>query len=301
MRVAICLTKHTSQVAQLLDAFAKGVRSAGDTAILCGSLADWQGQQHRIDVAVQASTENRRCTDRGVGLFRWELSAARQPRLVLDTGFLQPATAKLHAVGLGDLKRHARYFADSCPSDRWGQLGLEIKPYRDGGHVLLLGQHPKGQTVQYIDLYQWYRSALESVRQITDRPILYRLHPRCGGANNPHGARHLQRMQPLVREFGLELRHDTSLADDLTDAGLVVAHASNAACRAVVEGVPVITTSQLSMAWPMAGHAFGRPHIPTDAERWQWCCDLAYCQWTDAEIRRGLPWRHFRPHLEAGL
>jgi len=44
------------------------------------------------------------------------------------------------------------------------------------------------------------------------------------------------------------------------------------------------------------------PHFPTDAQRLQWLCDLAYCQFNAAELANGTAWEILAPNtMKAGL
>jgi hypothetical protein len=69
---------------------------------------------------------------------------------------------------------------------------------------------------------------------------------------------------------------------------------------AIIAGVPVIITGD-GIAKPL-GRAtlkyINDLYYPTDTERYQFLCDLAYIQWNLDELRNGLAWSHIKPQIE---
>ena len=69
---------------------------------------------------------------------------------------------------------------------------------------------------------------------------------------------------------------------------VMVTYSSGAAVDALIEGVPCITFSPASMAWPVSDHRLECIERPTLFAREQWLYDLAYAQWSPEEMREGL-------------
>ena len=84
---------------------------------------------------------------------------------------------------------------------------------------------------------------------------------------------------------------DQPLADVLHGAHCVVAHHSNVAVEAILAGIPAICPE--GVASVMAGHKLKQiEDPPMPSGRAQWAADIAYCQWSIAEMTAGLPWIH---------
>mgnify|MGYP001592539092 CR=1 FL=1 len=89
-----------------------------------------------------------------------------------------------------------------------------------------------------------------------------------------------------------------SLLADLRYAHAVVACTSNAACQAVIEGVPTFVTDPNCMAWDVANTDMLLLHKPVYPEREAWAFSLAYSQWHVGEFESGECWTHFRPYIK---
>jgi len=150
---------------------------------------------------------------------------------------------------------------------RWVSLGIEVHPWRTGGdYALVIGQHPNdGACVGY--------DQAKTVDDLVDRsmiPVRFRAHPL---------------IQPTV-----------PLAVDLRDAALCVTWNSTAAVESVIAGVPTVALDAGSIARPVCSHDILEP--PVRCDRVPWLADLAYRQWTEAELANGLAWEHLRNDLE---
>ncbi len=70
-------------------------------------------------------------------------------------------------------------------------------------------------------------------------------------------------------------------------------HHSNVAVEAIMNGIPAICP--IGVASVMAGHDLSQIEAPPMPEgREQWAADIAYCQWSLAEMQSGAAWRHLR-------
>ena len=86
-----------------------------------------------------------------------------------------------------------------------------------------------------------------------------------------------------------------SLADCLADARWVVTFNSNSGVDAVLAGVPTVAVDQGAMAWAVTGRD---PTVqPPTPDRSTWAAELAWCQWTLDEIKKGVAWDHLRAGL----
>ena len=165
------------------------------------------------------------------------------------------------------------------PADRFRSHSIQIKPWReDGRHILVIGMSGKGALAEGFVPEQWERRTVMQLRELTKRPIVYRPKPNWIGA------------KPIM---GAAFQRESPIEHALADAWAVVCHHSNVAVEAILAGVPAICP--LGVASVMAGHRLEQIDAPPMPEgREQWASDIAYCQWTMAEMQSGAAWRHLR-------
>jgi hypothetical protein len=77
----------------------------------------------------------------------------------------------------------------------------------------------------------------------------------------------------------------------LLNCGLLASHHSNCAVDAVIVGVPVWAVKGVGRLVSCDGcPEFGRARVLTEPERRAFLADLAYAQWSVAEMRSGAAW-----------
>lgn len=161
--------------------------------------------------------------------------------------------------------------------DRFESFGIPIKPWREEGrHVLVVGMSAKAAYAEGLNPEQWERETVARLRGLTRRPLVYRPKPNWDGAKRIDGA---------------AFERDQTLAEALRDCHAVVAHHSNVAVDALLEGVPCICPG--GVASLLSAHRLGDiERVPTPAGREQWAADLAYTQWSIAEMETGAAYRY---------
>ena len=221
------------------------------------------------------------------------VQAAGKPYVNIGNGFFDKDN--FHAVSWnGGVKGQGDFCATSSPTDRWERHGWRIKPWRREtayGHVLLCGQVPDDPSVGQIDdlyHYHWLRLMVKRIIYLSGqpRPIVFRPHPLTASA-----APYLAGTQRSANEdFKADLRH----------AHVVVTYNSTASALAVLEGIPIVVDGKHSVAEPVAEISLqGGLHGPTlHDRREQWAANLAYSQWTLAEMCRGECWEHLKKGYE---
>jgi hypothetical protein len=75
-------------------------------------------------------------------------------------------------------------------------------------------------------------------------------------------------------------------ADSFENATALTLNSSIGA-QCVLNGIPTVTMDEGAMAWDVTGHSPGDIRMP---DREQWCAWLAWTQWSDDEIKEGIPW-----------
>lgn len=165
-------------------------------------------------------------------------------------------------------------------TERWVQLGIELKPWRaDGEHILVCPNRPFGMRGFEMPVH-WARDTVERLRRHTKRPIRVRPHPG-----------NWQQQTPQV-----------PLAEDLANAWAVVVWSSSAGVHALAAGIPVWCTAPWWILKPAAQDDLRqiehRPDMRPD--RFAAFSRLAWAQWTVDEIARGDAFRHLLRHPGQG-
>jgi hypothetical protein len=325
VKVALVSTKRTARADHLLACFGRGLRAHGDKPVNVRDRADIKLLES-CDVAVQVCFVNRRHGGLPVDLFRVQvydrLKKAGKRLAVIDTGFVgdqyavelrgrkfdpdKPATFPAfddviyYQVGFDGIKGTASYHNKNSPPDRWEALNVPILPWRESGeHVVILGQARRGQSSQHTDILRWYGRAARTVRKFSDRKLLFRSHPRISTLRT-NKARIAREKAKIMAEIGpiknFSFSRNTHLPDDLKDCWAAVAFSTTAAVSAVLAGIPVFAYDQACMAWPVSAGPLDRVERPDTPAREQWAYNMAYAQWTCAEMTSGACWKHLRPH-----
>lgn len=129
---------------------------------------------------------------------------------------------------------------------------------------------------------------VDSIRGVTDRPIIYRPRPSHNAAVQLQGA---------TLSTG-------PLADDLARSAVVVTHGGNIAWDAAQAGVPLFCINEFSFAAPIAELdwiCLGMPRGVSKERVEKWAANVAYCQYTISEFASGLGWAHIKSELRGGF
>ena len=195
----------------------------------------------------------------------------------------KPAGAVLegfHKI-VADAREPTAYFRRVPHSpDRFNRFGLKIAPWRAlGGHILLAGMSAKSAKTRGYGPYEWEYEAIRSIREITDREIVYRPKPSWDEAKPIPGTTFSPPDQPLINV--------------LHGAWAVVTLHSNVAIDGYLAGIPALCLEGVGSALSMPGwKALDEPPLPEGREALM--ADIAYLQWALPEIRSGECWRHLR-------
>ncbi len=199
--------------------------------------------------------------------------------VVVERGYIK--RDRYYAVGLNGLNGRANFNNLFVPSDRFQNLDVEMKEWRDkGDHIIVAGQVPSDASVQNVDIINWCVTVINILKEITDREIIFRPHP----------------LAPMNKFFSI-LGAKTSirrLEDDFENSHAVVCYNSNIGVDAVLNGVPVFAFDIGSMVWDIANKSLADIENPVMYERDEWANRIAYAQWNLDEISNGLAWLHIK-------
>ena len=215
----------------------------------------------------------------------------QRPLVIIETPILGRTIGKYHKyyrVGLNHYLNNLGEFNNKdCKSDRFDSLNLKIKPWRSNGkHILVLGQNLNDASLLGADMELWTITTLKHLLKVTDRKIHFRDHPENGSKLKDVLEKNFYGIKQIV--------YDTSnnINEALENAHCAVAYTSGSSIDAILEGVPVIPTSQYNFVWEISSHSLNDIENPKLGEREQLLYNLAYAQWSVSEIKEGKPWDH---------
>lgn len=269
------LAGHRSQ--HVCAAMAQGIRRTGDRAVSLPANA-FKGQVD-FDVAVFYGQQD---PLREVGRRYVEAGANF---LYIDMGYwsrrMRARYDGYHKIVLNGRHPREQMNGRHRPGDRLKAHNVAAKPQHRGPAVLLAGMSGKAAWTYDFKAEQWERDAIARVRQVTDRPILYRPKPSWKDARPLPGTKWADPLKPI----GMFLRQ----------SHIVVTHHSNVGVDAIVEGVAVYSEDGAARILAETDlQNLENPHRADQETRQQFLCDLAYCQWTLEEMAAGLPWRQIK-------
>jgi lipopolysaccharide biosynthesis glycosyltransferase len=156
------------------------------------------------------------------------------------------------------------------PFDRLEAIGWRRKKFRPGTSILLCPPSEKAMECFGINLNSWMEETIASIKKYTDRPIIIR-----------KKSSRKERSTTDTMEMALN-----------NDIHCLVTFNSIAATEALLNGKPAFTLG------PNAAHSLSLndlskiedPFIPDTDQLQAWAAHLAYCQFTESEMRDGTAW-----------
>lgn len=192
-----------------------------------------------------------------------------------------------HRFSVNDRHPTAYFQNIKHPSDRFDQHHRKIaREMRQGKNIILCGMSDKASRFDGCGgLEQWERDAIDKIKAVTDRPIVYRPKPQV--KDKPQ--------YPAIAGVGYSDPRTRSLEDELKDSWAVVSHHSNAGIDALLAGVPCFQAEGVAVALGLSDLSMiEQPRLPNLDERRQFMFDVAYCQFNRAEMENGTAWRHLK-------
>lgn len=227
-----------------------------------GQITTWsKSEQSMTPVILRGITkrkEMRACKERGRDFY------------YIDTGYFGNGKKKtFHRVTRNDVQNFGPII--DRPRDRLAATGFQPRKFYRGSKILLAPPSQKLLNLYDIDLEQWLDNVLKELAGKTDREIIIRRKP------------------------GRTARtSDDSMVHALEqDIHCLVTFSSIAAGEALLNGKPAITLGPNAAA-PLCSQtldAINEPYVPTLDEVERWAAHMAYCQFTEAEMRDGTAWR----------
>jgi len=206
-----------------------------------------------------------------------------RPVIVLEVGGINRGIT--WKVSLNGVNRAADYVPVGNDNTRANSLGLSLSPWRtEGEYILICGQHDR--SLQWRDqprMSTWFLETYEKIRRHSDRPIVFRPHPRCSLPEIERGLKSVYRQSPSLISGTYD---DFDL--NFNRAWATISWSSNPGIHSVIAGVPSIVGPD-SLAYPVAEHDLANIENPCQPDRTQWLNDYAWTEFTIEEIAQGIP------------
>ena len=217
----------------------------------------------------------------------------KKPTIVLEVGGINRGTT--WKVGLNGINRDAYFGEQDNDRSRADHLGLVCKPWRSNGDfILICGQHDKSLQWQGMpSMSQWLLDTIDTIRTHSERPILFRPHPRCPLPTIENEFKNVYRQQPVQLPNSYD---DFDMGFDNVHA--TVSYSSNPGVHSIINGIPAFVGTS-SLAYDVANdidflHDIENPMMP---DRTQWLNDYAHTEYTLDEIAQGIPLKRLTEKL----
>lgn len=172
-------------------------------------------------------------------------------------------------------------------SNRSKKLGLQLIPWTySGNNILICGQHTKSE--QWSNMpppIEWLRTSIDSIKQYTERPIVFRPHPR-----DFQWATSFKYRDVMVKipKHITGTYDDFDFDQDLQNAWAVYNPSSNTGIQSIINGVPAFVNID-SLASSVGNNNFSSLNNPERPRREEWLEWLSHSEWTIDEIAEGTP------------
>lgn len=198
-----------------------------------------------------------------------------KPILVAERAYL-PDRFEWTSLGWDGLNGRARWPEAQDGGERfwrhWGDRACEWERF-DGYH-LVIGQVLGDTALTMVNFQEWVEETIDALDKM-GVDVRFRPHP--------EAVRRGQQFRvPDYMVIG------GTLSEALSEATCVVTWNSNTGVDAVLAGVPAVAFDEGAMAWPVTSHNLSEPLATPD--RTEWFRDMAWRQWTMADISSGFAW-----------
>jgi hypothetical protein len=208
--------------------------------------------------------------------------AQNKPVIVLEVGGLE--RYRTWKIGINGINQGSQFVQGPKDSARREKLGILLAPWRtNDGHILICSQHEKShQWAGQPSMADWVKNIVQQIRQYSERPITLRYHPR---------------YKFPVDIPGITIDNSKSFEEELNTAHAVVTVNSNPGIEAAIHGVPIFVDPS-SWASPVGNFNFADIENPAKPDREQWLNDICWYEWTEEEMREGIPQSLLLAHLQ---
>jgi hypothetical protein len=229
------------------------------------------------------------------------LKSKNTPAVFVDSNILHYSRPEheWHRYSIGSVYPNSGiYFFQDLDQDKWSQYSswhnVELRPWRSSGdHILILCQRPKGFNM-FIDQDNWLEQTVNRVRNLSDRPVVIRMHP-------GDGARFKQ-IDRIKKRWGESVAVDNyeNIRESLTNCWCTVGINSTPNVVSTIEGLPgYIEDPAHSWAAGVAFTDLADIVNPPLSDRSQWIHRIANIHWSNSEVKSGQLWAAIKQYISA--
>ena len=202
-----------------------------------------------------------------------------RPVIIADVGALyRGETWKIAVNHINNLGYYGH--TENLDRDRPRKLGVSLAVNLSRNPTILIAaQHRHSLQLANQDHETWILEQIDKIRQVSDRPIIVRPHPR--------SPLKLSNFDKLVKIERPQLLSDTYDSFDIHfDYHAVVNYCSGPGIQAAISGTrPVVSAYSLASPVAVAINNIDRPY---DTDRDQWLVEICHTEYTLEEIKQGL-------------
>lgn len=231
-----------------------------------------------------------------------KLKSSNVPQIFVDSNILHYSRKEheWHRYSLNSVyPNDGVYFFGGLDTTKWGRYSqwhnASLKPWRaNGNHILLFAQRPKGWNLFGRDQDAWLGTTIETLHQVTDRPIVVRMHPGDGSKD--------KQIDKLVKRFGktISISNKENIREDLVNCWSTVGYNSTPNVVAAIEGIPCCVVDQLhSWAADVSFNSLASITNPLMPDRGQWIHKIANIHWSNDEVKTGLLWAAIKKYISS--
>lgn len=233
-----------------------------------GRISTWAKEENNLTPVVLRGITKRKQMD--------ACRTAGRDFYYIDTGYFGNGKKKTyHRVTRNDVQNFGPI--RERPADRVAKCNITLSKFRnDGSKILLAPPSQKLLNLYDINLEQWMQQTIAELKQHTDREIVVRL------------------------KQGRSVRQSTDTMQMALEQDIwcLVTYSSIAAGEALLCGKPAITLgpNAAGMLCSNSLSEIEKPFVPSMDQVEDWARHIAYCQFTEPEMRDGTAWRILNDH-----
>jgi len=210
-----------------------------------------------------------------------------KPVIIIEIGCLHRGST--WKIAVNNITANGYYgHTDNLDWDRPAKLGIVLKKLEPTQpYIVVAAQHGRSLQVQNINMQQWIKDVVQSLKQYTDRPVVVRPHPRSKLAAIP--GIDFQWPQKITGTYD---SYDLNF-----DCHAVVNYNSGPGVQAAIAGTRCIVDSS-SLAHPVSIQYSDIEQRYT-VDRDLWLTQICHTEYTLDEIKQGLWLKRILPALQA--
>ena len=209
--------------------------------------------------------------------------AQNKPVIIIDVGALY--RGETWKIALNSITANGYYgHTENLDWDRPRKLGISLAlNFTRNPRIIVAAQHARSQQVVGLaSMEGWIVQQVERLREVTDRPIVLRPHPR--SPLNWAGLVHLP--SDVVIEQPQKIANTYDSYNLAFDCHAIINHNSGPGTQAALAGTrPIVDSTSLAHPVSIALENIEKPYT---ADRDQWLVEICHTEYTVTEINNGL-------------